>query len=75
MSLSFAEKMDRFIETYCRKNLFSGVLRVTLKDEVVLERKIGFADWEKKTPFDSNSMFTFYSLSKPFCAIGRPLTF
>lgn len=70
MSLSFAEKMDRFIKTYCRENLFSSVLRVTLKDEVILERKIGFADREKKTLFDCNSMFTFYSLSKPFCAIG-----
>ena len=31
---------------------------------------MGYADIESKTEFERNSMFTLYSLSKPFCTIG-----
>jgi len=66
----FSEKMDNFIEEYTSKHKNSGVLRVTVKDEVVYEKFIGFSDIENKIPFTKDSMFTLYSLSKPFCAIG-----
>ena len=29
-----------------------------------------FQDMEQKIPFTKDSVFTLYSLSKPFCAIG-----
>ena len=64
------EVLDKNIEQYCLENQISGVLRVTVKDKIVYEKAIGYADYENKIPFDSNSMFTFYSLSKPFCTIG-----
>lgn len=62
--------LKKQIEKYCEENHISGVLRVTLKDKIVYEQNIGFSDFENRIPFDDNSMFTFYSLSKPFCAIG-----
>lgn len=62
--------LKKQINEYCKKNHISGVLRVTLKDKTVYEQYIGFADFEHKIPFDNNSMFSFYSLSKPFCALG-----
>lgn len=46
------------------------MIRVTVKDEILYERSVGYADREKKLPFTKDSMFTLYSMSKPFCAMG-----
>ena len=62
--------LEQRIEAYCREKHIWGVLRVTRRGEILHEQRVGFADREKGIPFDGNSMFTFYSLSKPFCAIG-----
>lgn len=70
MNQSFNEKMDSFINWYTKENKNTGCLRVTLKDEIIYEKYIGFADIEKQIPVNKKSMFTLYSLSKPFCAIG-----
>ncbi len=67
---NFSAKMDKFIEEYTKEHKNSGVLRVTVKDKIIYEKFIGYADVENKTPFTKDSMFTLYSLSKPFCAIG-----
>jgi len=64
------EKLHQQIEEYCKTNKISGMLRITIQDEVVYRQNMGFADWEKQLPFVEESMFTLYSLSKPFCAIG-----
>ena len=47
-----------------------GMLRITEKDKVIFERNIGYANFKTKEEFTKSSMFTLYSLSKPFCAIG-----
>lgn len=47
-----------------------GMLRITERDEILFERSMGYANCETKEGFTKNSMFTFYSLSKPFCALG-----
>lgn len=64
------EKLHQQIKEYCESNHISGMLRITIRDEVVYRQSMGFADWEKEIPFGEASMFTLYSLSKPFCAIG-----
>jgi CubicO group peptidase (beta-lactamase class C family) len=64
------ERLDRFIDKYYSLHQNSGYLRITLKDEIIYERAIGFSDIENKVEFTKESMFTLYSLSKPFCAIG-----
>lgn len=58
------------IATYCEENHISGVIRITARDRILHEQAIGFADAARQIPFAKNSMFTLYSLSKPFCAIG-----
>ena len=63
-------KLDKRIVEYCVQNHISGVLRVTIKDKIIYEKAIGYADFENKITFTDKSMFTFYSLSKPFCTIG-----
>jgi len=66
----FSEKLNYFADEYYKNNKNSGYLRVTLKDEIIYEKSIGFADFENQTEFTNKSVFTLYSLSKPFCAIG-----
>ncbi len=63
-------KLDSFIEDYYNRNKNSGILRITYKDEILYEKYIGYANIENKVRFTKDSIFTFYSLSKPFCAIG-----
>ena len=63
-------KLDRFISDYYERNKNSGILRITYKDEVLYEKYIGFANIKKKESFSRESIFSFYSLSKPFCALG-----
>lgn len=63
-------ELDTKIRDYCSKNRMSCAVRVTHADQVLLDSGYGFADHEKKLPFTKSSMFTFYSLSKPFCALG-----
>lgn len=62
--------LDKKVRTYADDNKINGVLRITVKDRVVYEAKLGWADIASKKEFDKNSMFTFYSLSKPFCVMG-----
>ncbi len=64
------EKLRERIAAYCEENHISGMLRITLKDRVLLEAAFGYADHVAKIPFCAQSMFSLYSLSKPFCAIG-----
>lgn len=66
----FAESMDAFLDEYCRLFTFSGILRVTHRDSIIYERCIGYADPENLVPISPESVFTLYSLSKPFCAIA-----
>lgn len=67
---AFCSRMDAYLDEYCRIFTFSGFLRITLKDEIIYERPMGFADVEHGVPITADSRFTFYSISKQFCAIG-----
>lgn len=58
------------VEAYCREQQIMGVLRVADRDEVLVRLAVGYADLSAKTPLRNDAVFTLYSLSKPFCAIG-----
>lgn len=64
------KRLDAKIDAYAAAEGFSGMIRVTRGDRVLYEKAVGYADVEKKTAFSRDSIFAFYSLSKPFCAIG-----
>ena len=74
-SMTFAEKMDAYMDAYAELYLFSGMLRVTHRDQIIYQRNVGYADFEHKTPFTEKSLFTLYSISKQFCAIGALLLY
>jgi len=62
--------LEHHILTYCDQNKIFGVLRITLKDSIIYQKNIGLANIRENRPFTDRSMFTLYSLSKPFCVIG-----
>ncbi len=62
--------LERQLADYARENRIFGMLRVTQNDAIRFQTSFGWADIASQTPFTDASMFSFYSLSKPFCAIG-----
>ena len=62
--------LDKKLKEYCSFEKISGVVRVTLKDKMIYQSYFGYANDQNKTAFSENSMFAFYSMSKPLCAIG-----
>ncbi len=65
-----SNKLRKQITEYCEANYISGCIRITICGKMVYEQYIGFSDAKNKLSFTDESMFTLYSLSKPFCAIG-----
>ncbi len=64
------EKFNEYLNDYLITHAFSGVIRITVKGEIIYERAVGYADFENKIAFSKDSMFTYYSISKCFCALG-----
>jgi len=64
------EKMHRAILEYCDANRISGSLRITRGETVLYREDFGFACRETGERFTPESRFTYYSMSKPFCAFG-----
>lgn len=62
--------LEKFISDYREKTRFSGIVRVRQNDKLIFSGDYGLASIEKAVPFDEKSMFSLYSMSKPFCAIG-----
>ncbi len=67
---AFTEKMNAYLDDYHKNNLFAGIIRVHIADEPIIERDFGMADFENNIPFSRKSAFSYYSISKPFCALG-----
>lgn len=63
------KKLNSELDRYEAEGV-GGMLRITEKDKVIFERSLGYANANTKEAFTKDSMFTLYSLSKPFCAIG-----
>lgn len=70
MSRKDRSRFDKALREYCEAEKISGTLRITVKDEIQYLTHFGYANDEKKTEFSENSAFSFYSMSKPLCAIG-----
>ena len=70
MEKNVLKELNRQVAAYCDANRITGMLRVTQKDHILFQWNFGYADWENRVPFADNSMFTLYSMSKPFCAMG-----
>ncbi len=63
-------KIDRWIDDYAQNYPFSGIVRISLKDKMIYEKCVGFADREKKEMITNRTKFRLYSLTKPFTALA-----
>ena len=63
------DQLNKALDAYEHEGCY-GMLRITEGGRLIFERSLGYANAETKEPFTKDSMFTLYSLSKPFCAIG-----
>ena len=70
-----SERIDAFLADYCKTHNFSGAIRVTVKDKILYERGVGYADIEKGIYNTPKTLFSFYSMTKPFTAIGLMLLY
>lgn len=64
------ELLNKLVSQVCAQELFSGVIRITQNDQILYNARFGYADRAQRQSFTEDSMFTLYSMSKPFCAIG-----
>lgn len=69
----FVGKIDAFMEEYLKTHKFMGAVRVTVRDDIIYERFFGYADVDRKIPIRRDTLFSFYSMTKPFTAIGLML--
>ncbi|MBP3323772.1 MAG: serine hydrolase [Clostridia bacterium] len=71
----FRSKLDKYLNEYYKDSGFMGIVRVTSKGEIIYNSSVGYANIEAKTQIDQNSVFNFYSMSKPLCAMGLMLLY
>ena len=59
-----------WLTEYEKSTSFSGSVQIISKGDVIFKKHIGYADRERKIAIDDNTRFRFYSMTKPFTAIG-----
>lgn len=64
------QRFDAFLTAYAEKEEFSGAVRLCVGGESVFSRFFGYADRERRIPVARNTVFRFYSMTKPFTAMA-----
>lgn len=62
------EELARLFNYYNQNGMFNGAVLATEKGKVIYEKAFGFADFSKKTPLKTSSIFAIGSMTKPFTA-------
>ncbi|CAN5403316.1 hypothetical protein BH10BAC5_BH10BAC5_07810 [soil metagenome] len=62
------DKLDEMMVKYDKVKLFSGVVLLAKDGNIVYEKPFGYADWEKKTPVNKETLFNIASITKMFTA-------
>lgn len=68
--MSREQRLNTFLDAYCKEQHIMGVLQVTRRDIPLFQYRSGYGNLENRTAFHGNSVFSLYSITKPFCAIG-----
>lgn len=61
-----ADKLDKIVNEYNNLGMFSGNVLVAKDGNIIYEKQFGYADWEKKTPVTTETLFRIGSLNKMF---------
>ncbi len=65
---SKAKELSRLFNYYNQNGMFNGAVLAAEKGKVIYEKAFGFADFSKKTPLKTSSIFAIGSITKPFTA-------
>lgn len=63
-------KITKYLNNYHKEKLFSGIVQIAYKGKIIYRHGVGYANDDRKIPFSDESIFRFYSLTKPFTAIA-----
>lgn len=66
MADDYADKLDKIVNEYNSLGMFSGNVLVAMNGNIVYEKQFGYADWEKKIPVTTETLFRIGSLNKMF---------
>ncbi len=61
-------ELERLFTFYNQHGMFNGAVLAAEKGEVIYEKAFGFADFDKKIPLTTSSIFSIGSITKPFTA-------
>ena len=64
----YATKLDELLSKYDSMQLFSGVVLLAKDGNIVFEKPYGYADWNKKTANNNQTLFNIASITKMFTA-------
>lgn len=65
-----AKEINNYVEQLHSLNLFNGNYIVAENSNIICEKSLGFADFNKKIPLNINSQFPIASISKTFTCIA-----
>lgn len=61
-----ASQIDKLMDEYTGKELFSGVVLLAKDGNIIYEKAYGYANWDKKTPINTSTLFNIGSINKDF---------
>lgn len=61
-----ADKLDGLMSEYDKMEMFSGVVLLAKDGNLLYQKAFGYADWEKKTPNNTETLFNIGSINKVF---------
>ena len=66
---SLGSRVDRYLQPYLRQHAFSGVVSIGRRDDVVLAKAYGMANYEFDVPNRTDTRFAIASITKRFTSI------
>lgn len=64
------EELSRWLDSYSEETGYMGITRIMRKGEVIFEHCSGYGDEDLTVPLTKDSVFRYYSITKPFCALA-----
>ncbi|MEO8514104.1 MAG: serine hydrolase, partial [Ignavibacteria bacterium] len=62
----YVDKLDKIVNEYNDIGMYSGNVLLAKDGNILYEKQFGYADWEKKTPVTTETLFRIGSLNKMF---------
>lgn len=68
--MSYAHRIERAISKYQQDHWLNAQIVVAKNEEIIYQKKVGYANIEQQKPFANTTLFPIASISKQFTAVG-----